>query len=295
MTCKFWHKETALRVVKVLQAELPGSFPHTRHGAVILFSEKWGYKKCRGDSAVSVPLVIFWQGKDKKKFWTLQMFALFFLLCFWWSQRLIDLILRCIVARTSIGCCCFAELSNSITCCMMHEFWQLPESVRYGYRKSGCSSCSSKLVSHTRRANSLEGIRHIFVAARLHMGIKISPSKFNKFGAWHSSNPSFVYCYTSFDSCKYRKYFCNCQRKTQLFLRMGERVLICLIQVVCQIIDRDNAFYLDRQFIAFCDKLFFTILYLNFSLSSFVPNFTWGNDKIGKTEQYRNWQEPIPD
>lgn len=76
---------------------------------------------------------------------------------------------------------------------------------------------------------------------------------------------------------------------------MGERVLICLIQVVCQIIDRDNAFYLDRQFIAFCDKLFFTILYLNFSLSSFVPNFTWGNDKIGKTEQYRNWQEPIPD
>ena len=33
--------------------------------------------------------------------------------------------------------------------------------------------------------NHMEGIRHIFVAVVCNMGIKISPSKFNKFGAWY--------------------------------------------------------------------------------------------------------------
>ncbi|WP_156098359.1 hypothetical protein [Prevotella amnii] len=31
--------------------------------------------------------------------------------------------------------------------------------------------------------NHMEGIRHIFVAVVCNMGIKISPTKFNKFGA----------------------------------------------------------------------------------------------------------------
>ena len=51
------------------------------------------------------------------------------------SQRLRDLILRCIVARTSIGCC-FTELSNSITCCILHSVLTLPRTAGYGYEKA---------------------------------------------------------------------------------------------------------------------------------------------------------------